>query len=140
MPIGSKHLDVTGIEHYANALSIITWPLNYANLTTIRVWKKIALSCFFQSGISTSAERHLPILHRFYGHQARLPNDSASAALLPNDHPSSISSKVMSNSETNPVGALQERFQSRGVAPEFELIQSEGASHCPIFTYKVWCF
>jgi hypothetical protein len=85
---------------------------------------------FFQSGIPTSVEQNLQFAHRFSELSAGLPNENV-AATLPTE-------KRMSNAETNPVGALQERFQSRGIAPDFELIQSEGASHCPVFTYKVF--
>lgn len=38
---------------------------------------------------------------------------------------------------TNPVGALQERFQSQGITPNYRVLQAEGASHCPTFTYQV---
>jgi hypothetical protein len=44
----------------------------------------------------------------------------------------------MSTYETNPVGALQERFQSRGINPVYQIIQAEGASHCPTFTFQVF--
>jgi len=43
----------------------------------------------------------------------------------------------MSNYETNPVGALQERFQSRGITPAYQVVQAEGASHAPTFSYQV---
>lgn len=43
----------------------------------------------------------------------------------------------MSNYETNPVGALQERFQSRGITPTYRVVQAEGASHAPTFSYQV---
>jgi len=44
----------------------------------------------------------------------------------------------MSQYSTNPVGALQERYQSRGVAPEYRMVQAEGASHCPTFSFQVF--
>ena len=44
----------------------------------------------------------------------------------------------MSNYETNPVGALQERFQSRGITPQYRVVQAEGASHAPTFSFQVW--
>ena len=44
----------------------------------------------------------------------------------------------MSQYTTNPVGALQERYQSRGVAPEYRMVQAEGASHCPTFSFQVF--
>jgi dsRNA-specific ribonuclease len=44
----------------------------------------------------------------------------------------------MSQYSTNPVGALQERFQSRGIAPEYRVVQAEGASHCPTFSFQVF--
>ena len=44
----------------------------------------------------------------------------------------------MAQYETNPVGALQERFQSRGIPPTYKVIQTEGASHCPTFTFQVY--
>ena len=38
----------------------------------------------------------------------------------------------------NSVGALQERFQSRGITPQYRLVQVEGAStHDPTFSYEV---
>jgi len=43
----------------------------------------------------------------------------------------------MSNYETNPVGALQERFQSRGVTPQYKTVQVEGASHALTFALQV---
>jgi len=43
----------------------------------------------------------------------------------------------MSNYETNPVGALQERFQSRGITPQYRVVQAEGASHAPTFAFQV---
>jgi len=43
----------------------------------------------------------------------------------------------MSNYETNPVGALQERFQSRGITPIYRVVQAEGASHAPTFSFQV---
>jgi len=43
----------------------------------------------------------------------------------------------MSNYETNPVGALQERFQSRGINPTYRVVQAEGASHAPTFSFQV---
>lgn len=43
----------------------------------------------------------------------------------------------MNQYDSNPVGALQERFQSRGIAPIYQVIHEEGASHCPTFSYQV---
>ena len=42
-----------------------------------------------------------------------------------------------SSYETNPVGALQERFQSRGITPSYRLVQAEGASNAPTFSFQV---
>ena len=44
----------------------------------------------------------------------------------------------MAQYETNPVGSLQERFQSRGIPPNYKVVQTEGASHCPTFTFQVF--
>jgi dsRNA-specific ribonuclease len=44
----------------------------------------------------------------------------------------------MSLYETNPVGALQERYQSRGILPSYQVVQFEGMSHNPTFTYQVF--
>ena len=44
----------------------------------------------------------------------------------------------MAQYETNPVGSLQERFQSRGIPPNYKVVQTEGASHCPTFTFQVY--
>ena len=41
-----------------------------------------------------------------------------------------------SSYETNPVGALQERFQSRGITPQYRVVQAEGASHAPTFSFQ----
>eukprot|EP00095_Tigriopus_kingsejongensis_P007331 maker-scaffold589_size129586-snap-gene-0.37 protein:Tk07331 transcript:maker-scaffold589_size129586-snap-gene-0.37-mRNA-1 annotation:"loquacious" len=38
---------------------------------------------------------------------------------------------------SNPVGALQERFQSNGFLPQYRVVQADGAPHCPIFSYQV---
>jgi dsRNA-specific ribonuclease len=43
----------------------------------------------------------------------------------------------MSNYETNPIGALQERFQSRGITPTYRVVQADGASHAPTFAFQV---
>lgn len=43
----------------------------------------------------------------------------------------------MSQYDTNPVGALQERYQSRGILPFYRVVHFEGMSHNPVFTYQV---
>jgi len=43
----------------------------------------------------------------------------------------------MNNYFSNPVGSLQERFQSRGITPQYKLVQAQGASHAPTFSVKV---
>ena len=43
----------------------------------------------------------------------------------------------MNKMDTNPVGALQERYQSRGIFPNYRVVQVEGMSHNPFFTYEV---
>ena len=88
-----------------------------------------------QAGISTSAERRLPFVHRFRG----LPPPAGPPTLPQNQvQANKAKSGKMSTYETNPVGALQERFQSRGISPTYQIIQAEGASHCPTFTYQVF--
>jgi len=87
-----------------------------------------------QAGISTSAERRLPFVHRFRG----LPPPAGPPTATPNPFPTKTKSAKMSTYETNPVGALQERFQSRGINPVYQIIQAEGASHCPTFTFQVF--
>lgn len=109
-----------------------------------------------KEGVSTSAERRLPFVHRFRpvdlpppaglvsaasasvsGQQAgqQQPTYShAQGSLGP--HISKALNK-MSQYETNPVGALQERYQSRGVLPSYQVVQFEGMSHNPVFTYQV---
>ena len=42
-----------------------------------------------------------------------------------------------SSYETNPVGALQERFQSRGITPQYRVVQAKGASQPPTFSCQV---
>jgi hypothetical protein len=37
----------------------------------------------------------------------------------------------------NPVGTLQERYQTRGLAPIYTEILSKGPSHAPIFEIQV---
>lgn len=89
-----------------------------------------------KEGVSTSAERRLPFVHRFRpvdlpppvglvnaagsgGQQAgqqQATYSHAPGALGP--HVSKALNK-MSQYETNPVGALQERYQSRGVLPRY---------------------
>jgi hypothetical protein len=32
---------------------------------------------------------------------------------------------------------FQERFQSRGITPTYRVVQAEGASHAPTFSYQV---
>ena len=93
--------------------------------------------CFFdQAGFSTSAERRLPFVHRFRGLPPPAGLPASQRGSTAQQDPAKLAAK-MSNYESNPVGALQERFQSRGIVPTFQIIQSEGASHCPIFTYQV---
>ena len=87
-----------------------------------------------QAGISTSAERRLPFVHRFRG----LPPPAGPPTLTPNQVPVIAKSPKMSTYDTNPVGALQERYQSRGLTPTYQIIQAEGASHCPTFTFQVF--
>merc|ERR1719474_730931 len=43
----------------------------------------------------------------------------------------------MAQYETNPIGALQERFQSRGIIPDYKFLNTDGQSHCPSFTFQV---
>ena len=86
-----------------------------------------------QAGISTSAERRLPFVHRFRG----LPPPAGPPTAAPIPYPTKVKSTKMSTYETNPVGALQERFQSRNINPVYQIIQAEGASHCPTFTFQV---
>ena len=43
----------------------------------------------------------------------------------------------MSNYKSNPVGALQERFQSRGMKPQYKVVKASGASHAPTFSFLV---
>ena len=31
----------------------------------------------------------------------------------------------------------QERFQSRGITPQYRVVQAEGASHAPTFSFQV---
>ncbi len=44
----------------------------------------------------------------------------------------------MSQYNSNPVGALQERFQSRGIMPNYRMVKADGASHCPTFAFQVF--
>jgi len=110
-----------------------------------------------KEGVSTSAERRLPFVHRFRPVDLPPPAglSSAASASAPGQQtgsqqqgtyshaPGSLGPHVskalnkMSQYETNPVGALQERYQSRGVLPSYRVVQFEGMSHNPVFTYQV---
>ena len=59
-------------------------------------------------------------------------NPDSSNPNIPN--PSSNANKY----DLNPVGALQERFQSRGVQITYMMVQADGASHCPTFAFQVF--
>ena len=91
-----------------------------------------------KEGVSTSAERRLPFVHRFRpvdlpppvglvsaasasGQQAGQQPPTYSHAPALGTHVSKTLNK-MSQYETNPVGALQERYQSRGVLPRYVYI------------------
>ena len=41
------------------------------------------------------------------------------------------------NGGTNPIGALQERFQSHGIVPIYQVVHVEGTNHSPTFSVKV---
>eukprot|EP00092_Neocalanus_flemingeri_P037814 GFUD01041164.1.p1 GENE.GFUD01041164.1~~GFUD01041164.1.p1 ORF type:complete len:304 (+),score=103.88 GFUD01041164.1:61-972(+) len=43
----------------------------------------------------------------------------------------------MSKYLTNPVGSLQEKYQSRGLIPQYKIVRAEGASHSPTFSFQV---
>jgi len=113
-----------------------------------------------KEGVSTSAERRLPFVHRF--RPVGLPpptgilesgnstNSPGSGGPLPQgqqqqqqgqqQQQSNYHKKVtnkMSQYDTNPVGALQERYQSRGILPFYRVVHFEGMSHNPVFTYQV---
>lgn len=109
-----------------------------------------------KEGVSTSAERRLPFVHRFRPVDLPPPVGLVSAASASvsgqqagqqqptySHAPGSLGPHVskalnkMSQYETNPVGALQERYQSRGVLPSYRVVQFEGMSHNPVFTYQV---
>ena len=87
-----------------------------------------------KEGVSTSAERRLPFVHRF--RPVGLPppvglvtvtqpeaatsvtNTPGNAGPLPHQvQYSKKGANKMSQYDTNPVGALQERYQSRGILP-----------------------
>jgi len=96
-----------------------------------------------KEGVSTSAERRLPFVHRF--RPVGLPPPVGLVAVTQPEHasgplPYPIYKKVankMSQYDTNPVGALQERYQSRGILPFYRVVHFEGMSHNPVFTYQV---
>jgi len=104
-----------------------------------------------KEGVSASAERRLPFVHRFRPVDLPPPSgllNAASASVSGQQQtyshtPGSLGPHVskalnkMSQYETNPVGALQERYQSRGVLPSYRVVQFEGMSHNPVFTYQV---
>jgi len=43
----------------------------------------------------------------------------------------------MNYQHSNPVGALHERFQSRGMKPKYQVIKATGAAHAPTFSFQV---
>lgn len=107
-----------------------------------------------KEGVSTSAERRLPFVHRF--RPVGLPppvglvtvtqpeaatsvtNTPGNAGPLPHQvQYSKKGANKMSQYDTNPVGALQERYQSRGILPFYRVVHFEGMSHNPVFTYQV---
>ena len=44
----------------------------------------------------------------------------------------------MAQYNSNPVGTLQERYQAMKITPQYRVVQAEGASHCPTFSYQVF--
>lgn len=44
----------------------------------------------------------------------------------------------MAQYNSNPVGTLQERYQAMKIIPQYRVVQAEGASHCPTFSYQVF--
>lgn len=99
-----------------------------------------------KEGVSTSAERRLPFVHRFRPVDLPPPVGLVQSASSVNqtqqvnsqgynNHPKIMNK--MAQMDTNPVGALQERYQSRGILPNYRVVQFEGMSHNPVFTYQV---
>lgn len=82
----------------------------------------------------TSAERTLPFVHGFRG----LTSPARPPTLTPNQAPFKSEILKMLTDETNPVGALQERYPYRSLTPTYQLIQTVGASYRPTFTYQVF--
>jgi len=77
--------------------------------------------------------RGAPHPHHGHGHQAHLQHHHKKCPAAAGAEQATN----MSNYETNPVGALQERFQSRGITPQYRVVQAEGASHAPTFSFQV---
>lgn len=107
-----------------------------------------------KEGVSTSAERKLPFVHRFrpvglpppVGLVTAASGSTTATTVQQSQAYGSLAAagphinkalNKMSQYETNPVGALQERFQSRGVLPSYRVVKFEGMSHNPVFTYQV---
>lgn len=97
-----------------------------------------------KEGVSTSAERRLPFVHRF--RPVGLPppvglvtvtQPEPASGPLPHQVQFKKQANKMSQYDTNPVGALQERYQSRGILPFYRVVHFEGMSHNPVFTYQV---
>ena len=119
------------------------------------------------NGVSTSAERRLPFVHRFRpvpaqsqpqtyngstvqtpstgqhqhhyhsSNQGRSYQQQQQQHILRQQQQQEKRARNMAQYETNPIGALQERFQARGMIPEYRFLQTDGASHCPVFTFEV---
>lgn len=85
-----------------------------------------------KEGVSTSAERRLPFVHRFrpvglpppVGLVTAASSSGSGSSQQPPQTYSNLGPHIskalskMSQYETNPVGALQERFQAKGILPK----------------------
>ena len=91
-----------------------------------------------KEGVSTSAERRLPFVHRFrpvdlpppvglvtassatsVAHSQHTYSNLGSQAIPTHSANFGQALKKMSQYDTNPIGALQERFQSKGILPKY---------------------
>ncbi len=96
-----------------------------------------ALGTFLQHRRAGAAATPGVLPNRGGGSHVPPPGQGNAAAAAAPAWDTSKAYSNMAQYQSNPVGALQERFQSRGIAPQYRMVQAEGASHCPTFSFQV---
>lgn len=77
----------------------------------------------------------MPNHHGHRRHKQKVPVHSLITETLPLDEAVKQELKALPNK--TPVSVLQELLSRRGVTPNYELVQIEGAIHEPTFRYRV---